>query len=265
MHFELSKIHRRRTEEAESANESTAGDVNRSVSPTLDEDSSTSPTSTATPNSEIIRPGIISNRIQPKSTDYTAAWICALPEESAAAVGILDEVFRNPKQAKLDENIYVVGRMAHVKTVIVSLPYKGAGTTSATRVAEQMRQTFTALQYTLLVGVAGGMPSQEADMRLGDVVVSVHSCDSPAVVQYDYGKEVTNGVFKRTKYFNGPPDRLLNAISYLQRQRLLYSSEIFPIESSIARLHEVSKENWSHPGAAKDLLFKSTYNHEDGL
>lgn len=179
-------------------------------------------------------------------------------------MGILDEVFRNPKQAKLDENIYVVGRMAHVKTVIVSLPYKGAGTTSATRVAEQMRQTFTALQYTLLVGVAGGMPSQEADMRLGDVVVSVHSCDSPAVVQYDYGKEVTNGVFKRTKYFNGPPDRLLNAISYLQRQRLLYSSEIFPIESSIARLHEVSKENWSHPGAAKDLLFKSTYNHEDG-
>ncbi|CAG7555122.1 unnamed protein product [Fusarium equiseti] len=177
--------------------------------------SSTSSTSTATPNSKIIRPGITSNRIQPKSTEYTAGWICALPEEFAAAVGILDEVFQNPKQAELDENVYIVGRMAHVKTVIVILPYRGAGTTSATRVAEQMRQTFRTLQYTLLVGVAGGMPNLKADIRLGDVVVSVSSGDSPAVVQYDYGKEFTNGSFKITSHLDQPPDRLLKGISIL--------------------------------------------------
>nr|CEG05436.1 unnamed protein product [Fusarium clavum] len=96
-HFESSKLHRRRTQGPESANESTTRDINRSVSPTLAIGSSTSSTSTATPNSKIIRPGTTNNRIQPKPTEYTAALICALPEEFAAAVGILDEVFQNPK------------------------------------------------------------------------------------------------------------------------------------------------------------------------
>jgi len=190
--------------------------------------------------------------------------ICALPEEFAAAVGILDEVFQNPKQAKLDENVYTVGRIAHIKTVIVILPYRGAGTTSATRVAEQMHQTFRSLQYTLLVGVTGGMPSMKADIRLGDVIVSVSSGDSPAVIQYDYGKEVTNSPFKITSHLNQPPDRLLKGISILQAQRLIpYSREIFPIQSSIVKLQSVSKVIWSHPGPANNLLFKSTYSHKN--
>ena len=263
-HFEFSRVHRRRAPGLESTNKGTTSAMNLSVSPTLTEGSSTSLTSMATPKSDIVRPGTISNRTQPKSTEYTAAWICALPEEFAAAKGILDEVFKNPKQERLDENVYVVGRMAHVKTVIVCLPYRCAGTTSATRVAEQMRQTFRTLQYTLLVGVAGGMPSAKADIRLGDVVVSVSLGESPAVVQYDYGKEITNGFIKITSHLNRPPDGLLKGISLLEARRLAPDSgETFPIESSIASLERDSQESWSHPGSANDILFKSTYQHED--
>jgi nucleoside phosphorylase len=183
----------------------------------------------------------------------------------AAAEGMLDEVFQNPGHGKSDDNIYVVGRIAHLKTVIACLPYRVAGTTSATRVAEQMHQAFTALKYTLLVGVGGGMPSKEFDVRLGDVAVSVPSPNSPGVVQYDYGKDVQDDLFITTGHLNQPPMGLLIAISRLESSRS--SETIIPIARSIDKLQArylKSERNWSYPGADKDLLFNSAYIHEKG-
>ncbi|KAH7242738.1 nucleoside phosphorylase domain-containing protein [Fusarium tricinctum] len=215
-----------------------------------------------------VTPGAAANQNAPECTEYTVGWICALPVEMAAAEGMLDEVFQHPGQGMLDDNIYVVGRIAHLKMVIVCLPYGVAGTTSATRVAEQMRQTFTALRYTLLVGVGGGMPSKEFDVRLGDVVVSAPSASSPGVVQYDYGKDIQNDRFITTGHLNLPPARLLNAISRLESQEVLrLSGTIFPMARNIDMLqakYANSERNWSYPGRDKDLLFNSSYDHEEG-
>ncbi|KAJ4245829.1 hypothetical protein NW762_013953 [Fusarium torreyae] len=221
-------------------------------------------TTAMTLNLKADRPNAAASKSSPNTTEYTAGWICALPVEMAAAVGMLDEVFQNPPQAELDENFYAVGRIAHIKTVIVCLPYKAAGTTAATRVAEQMRQTFTALKFVLLVGVGGGMPSREVDVRLGDIVVSISSDGLPAVIQYDYGKEVSNGVFTTTGYLNAPPEILLKAIARMETQGLFRSSErLLSIEMSITKLHGISEGNWLHPGKDNDLLFTSNYIHED--
>ncbi|KAH7222958.1 nucleoside phosphorylase domain-containing protein [Fusarium oxysporum] len=221
---------------------------------------------TTTLNLNHVRPAAAINENSPRPIEYTVGWICALPDEMAAAEGMLDEVFQAPRQGILDENIYAVGRIAHLKVVIGCLPYGVAGTTSATRVAEHMRQTFTALQYTLLVGVGGGIPSKEVDVRLGDVVVSVPSANSPGVIQYYYGKDVQNDRFVTTGTLNRPPDRLLIAVSRLRSQEASRSSEImFRIARSIAKLqakHSNSEGNWSHPGGDNDLLFNSVYNHK---
>jgi nucleoside phosphorylase len=222
-------------------------------------------TATSTLNFEHVRPTVAAKQYAPECTEYTVGWICALPGEMAAAKGMLDEVFQNPEQGRSDENIYVVGRIAHLKTAIVCLPYGVAGTTSATRVADQMHQTFTALKYTLLVGVGGGMPSKEFDVRLGDVVVSAPSPNSPGVVQYDYGKDVQNDRFITTGHLNLPPMRLLNAISQLLASRP--SETILPMARSIDKLQARDynpERNWSCPGRDKDLLFNSAYNHEEG-
>ncbi|KIL84606.1 hypothetical protein FAVG1_12132 [Fusarium avenaceum] len=226
--------------------------------------------STATPpvNFEHARPGAAANQNAPECTEYTVGWICALPKEMAAAEEMLDEVFKRPGQGMLDDNSYVVGRIAHHKMVIVCLPFGVAGTTSATRVAEQMRQTFTALRYTLLVGVGGGMPSKEFDVRLGDVVVSAPSPNSPGVVQYDYGKDIQNDVFITTGHLNLPPARLLSAISRLECQRVSrLSGTISPMARSIDRLqarYADPEQKWSYPGRDKDLLFNSSYDHKEG-
>jgi hypothetical protein len=44
-----------------------------------------------------------------------------------------------------------------------------------------------------MVGIGGGVPSAEADIRLGDVVVSRPDGSFGEVVQYDLGKAIPAG------------------------------------------------------------------------
>jgi hypothetical protein len=44
-----------------------------------------------------------------------------------------------------------------------------------------------------MVGIGGGVPSEENDIRLGDVVVSQPAGTSGGVIQYDFGKMVQEG------------------------------------------------------------------------
>ncbi|KAF2395818.1 hypothetical protein EJ06DRAFT_484636, partial [Trichodelitschia bisporula] len=46
---------------------------------------------------------------------------------------------------------------------------------------------FTSVQFGVLVGIGGGVPSAKADIRLGDVVVCQPSKDCSGVIQYDLG------------------------------------------------------------------------------
>ncbi|KAF4334312.1 purine and uridine phosphorylase [Fusarium beomiforme] len=244
MHFEFSKSHRRKQESkpVEQSVASNAGD--QAVSTSCVEGPGVFSTTTMTLNLKADKPNAATSKPSPNTTEYIAGWICALPVEMAAAEGMLDEVFQNPLQAKLDENFYAVGRIAHIKTVIVCLPYKAA--------------------VCSIGGCWGGMPSREVDVRLGDIVVGISSDGSPAVIQYDYGKEVPNGGFKTTGYLNPPPEILLKAIARMETQGLLRPSErLLSMEMSITKLHGISEGNWLHPGKDNDLLFTSNYRHEE--
>jgi nucleoside phosphorylase len=66
-----------------------------------------------------------------------------------------------------------------------------------------MQAKFTSIQFSLMVGIGGGVPSDDADIRLGDVVVSQPYKQHGGVVQYDFGKNWarwihTDGFFKHT-------------------------------------------------------------------
>jgi nucleoside phosphorylase len=56
------------------------------------------------------------------------------------------------------------------------------GVTSAARAAEQMSWTFRVLRFGLMVGIGGGVPSAEDDVRLGDVVVSMPTGSTGGVI-----------------------------------------------------------------------------------
>jgi hypothetical protein len=104
--------------------------------------------------------------------DYTVGWICALPTEMAAARAMLDELHDPLQQDSKDDNNYTLGRIGGHNVVLAYLPAGVTGTISATRVVTQMLSNLKWLRFGLMVGIGGGVPSKENDIRLWDVVVS---------------------------------------------------------------------------------------------
>jgi nucleoside phosphorylase len=194
-----------------------------------------------------------------KKEDYTIGWICALPVELAAAAETLDEEDQDLPQDPSDSNIYTFGRIGEHNVVIACLPAGHMGTNSAATVASQMKSRFTSLRFGLMVGIGGGVPSTESDIRLGDVVISQPHMQHGGVVQYDFGKTGAEGHITRTGSLNAPPTILLTALAKLRSN---YIRERMKLQDTLSSLAYLSK--FAYQGATFDVLYKATYNHVSG-
>jgi nucleoside phosphorylase len=190
--------------------------------------------------------------------DYIIGWVCALPVELAAAQEMLDEEHETPQLEAHDTNIYTCGRIGEHDVVIACLPHGHTGTVSAAAVASQMKSTFTSTRFGLMVGIGGGVPSEEADIRLGDVVVSSPDKTHGGVVQYDFGKTTPSG-FERTGSLNAPPTILLNAVSILRAKHMRGK---YRLTEYLSKLN--SLPNFGREAAGLDALFEVRYDHEGG-
>ncbi|KAL4973826.1 nucleoside phosphorylase domain-containing protein [Aspergillus desertorum] len=140
-----------------------------------------------------------------KHTDYTIAWICALPLEAAAARVMLDKVHDSLPQPSTDPNAYVLGEL----------------NVSAATVVSHMRSTFTRIEFGLMVGTGGGVPGESNDIRLGDVVISKPEGKYSGVIQYGYGKAVQGRRFEPTGSLNRPPHVLLTHVAQLEAKQMI--------------------------------------------
>jgi nucleoside phosphorylase len=114
-----------------------------------------------------------------------------------------------------------------------------------------------------MVGIAGGVWSEEVDVRLGDVVVSQPNGQHGGVVQWDFGKTEAGGISRRTGTLNKPPRELLNAVQGLQAEHFLQGHML---EKHLAEM--LSKypamEAFVHQGDDNDELFEAGYDHDRG-
>ncbi|KAE8396152.1 hypothetical protein BDV23DRAFT_193008 [Aspergillus alliaceus] len=191
--------------------------------------------------------------------DYTVAWICALPLEMTAAKAMLDKVHPSLPQPETDHNVYTLGNVAGHNVVMACLPAGVYGTTSAAIVLAHMLPTFPSLRFGLMVGIGGGVPSKNADIRLGDVVVSMPTAGSGGVIQYDYGKTLRDGSLQRTGSLNKPPQYLLTAVSQIRSDYMVRDSLIKKGISETLQKHQKIHEQFSRPD--QDWLYKPGYDH----
>jgi nucleoside phosphorylase len=189
---------------------------------------------------------------------YTVGWVCALDIELAAAQEMLDEEHEDLEQVEHDDNQYSFGRIREHNVVIVCLPAGMIGNNPAASVAAQMKSTFKSVRFGLMVGIGGGVPSAEADIRLGDVVVSQPHGSNGGVIQYDFGKAIPGG-FEHTGFLNSPPRYLLGALNKVKAKHRRQKSQFSEYLSSLYRLEEFTPK-----AAGPDVLFHATYNHEGG-
>ncbi|KAI9037780.1 uncharacterized protein KD926_000043, partial [Aspergillus affinis] len=140
--------------------------------------------------------------------------MCFTETELAAAMAMLDE--KHPVLPAVDpqHDSYALGRIGDHNVVPACLPAETTGKVSAATVAKDMIRSFPAVRFGLMVGIGGAAPyygargdnnsarikgdkseddkdSEESeddpediqDIRLGDVVINLHSKSSDAVVQ----------------------------------------------------------------------------------
>ncbi|KAH8690153.1 nucleoside phosphorylase domain-containing protein [Talaromyces proteolyticus] len=182
----------------------------------------------------------------PTCGDYTIAWICALPVEVAAAKAILDEIHQSLLQPSTDPNAYIYG------------------TISASTSISHLASTFRAIQFVLMVGIGGGVPSRTDDIQLGDVVISKSTGKYSGVIQYDHGKTVQGGCFEQTGMLNHPPQSLLTRIAHLQADQMAKKDNgILTIIQDVIKRNPDMNESFIPPGQDTDSLFRSSYQHID--
>lgn len=193
--------------------------------------------------------------------DYTVAWICALPLEAAAARVMLDKT--HPLPPVPDPYAYELGELHGHHIVIAYLPNGVYGTVSAAAVISRMRLTFPRLQYGLMVGIGGGVPSPHNDIRLGDIVVSKPGANHGGVIQYDFGKAV-QGHLVQTGTLNQPPHTLLTHLSQVEASQIASGTNaISELVSDALERHPSLAEKFTPPEEHTDRLFHSYYHHAD--
>lgn len=89
-----------------------------------------------------------------------------------------------------DKNSYDWGNIGEHNIVITSLPSGEMGTSLAADTASSLRSSLPHIRFGLLLSIGAGVPSDQIDILLGDLIVSVPKDGNGDVVQYDFVEAV---------------------------------------------------------------------------
>lgn len=183
---------------------------------------------------------------------FTIGWICALSIELKAARDVLDEEYEPIEELRH----FILGRIGNHNVVVACMPAGRIGTGPAAAIASEMVLRFPLLRSGLVVGIAGGVPSSGADIRLGDVIISHPRDCHPGVVQYDFGKTGSGGEQSPTGCLNGPHAALLTAVSVMKSRNATLKVQ--------AQILSNGKSEFIHRPSFPDDLYDASYNHLGG-
>ncbi|KAF4555457.1 Ankyrin repeat-containing protein 21 [Elsinoe fawcettii] len=198
----------------------------------------------------------------PEHSQFTIGWICALVIEYIAAASFLDEEYDTvaPK-AQNDNNDYTLGRIGSHNVVIAVCPIDEHGITTAATVSRDMVHTFPNVRVGLMVGIGGGLPSENHDIRLGDVVVSTAVPPLPAVLKFDRGRQ-KHDEFEITSLLNNPPMVFRTALAGLQAKHKRHGNGLLTmIDTALEKMDEELRNELTRPSLLDDILYKKDFVH----
>ena len=219
--------------------------------------------------------------------DYTIGWVCALEYELAAAQAMLEEEHSVLPRAERDSNTYALGRIGPHNIVIAGLPAGTDGTSAVATVTANLLRSFPKVRFGLMVGIGGGAPCSpsndpEEDIHLGDVVLSyphgeygmvclfephfpVLTRSVGGVIQYDFGRTISEGKFIHTGSLNKPPTPVMTALAKMRARHYIDGNRIRSLILEVLRAKHRMKRKFQFPGFDNDRLYEITYVHSDDL
>ncbi|KAK2059440.1 purine and uridine phosphorylase [Colletotrichum caudatum] len=181
--------------------------------------------------------------------EYIIAVVCAMSFEMSAVRSMLDREHSRLRAKDGDSNLYVLGELRGHKFVLACLPgQQGKG--AAATVATNLDRTFPRIKWRFLVGIAGGVPSDRHNIRLGDVVVSVPEGQHGGVVLYDLGKDM----------LWPPPSPSRSAVEMVRSDHLVSDNNIEDFVATMLQ-KEPRLAAYRRPSDEPDVLFPEDYTH----
>ncbi|KAJ1324543.1 adenosylhomocysteine nucleosidase [Microdochium nivale] len=175
--------------------------------------------------------------------------LCALHIELKAVRSLFERSYTDPV-VEGDDSCYVSGHFGGYDVVASCIGY---GPTRASNAFANLTRSFPKLEFCLMIGIGGGIPSEKNDIRLGDVVVGTPSGNGSGVVQYNAGKACNGSIEETRLHFVQPPRSL---IAVINRLRSAPTSPQTPLDVDITRIVEQNPAS-CHPGEAKDTLYQA--------
>ncbi|KAK6344064.1 hypothetical protein TWF696_007710 [Orbilia brochopaga] len=267
---------RRRSPEARPNHETPPRSETRPSRETLP-NSETRPNSEARPSSEtrpnrdgptIASSGITAVR-SPHSrrpatrNDFEIAVICALPLEADAVSALFDHDWdedNGPPYGKAlgDINAYSTGAIGCHNVVLIHLPNMGKA--GAAIGAANCMMSFPNIKLAIVVGICGAVPFKDGkEIVLGDVIIS------EGVVQYDFGRETTEGFAVKTGTLDSLGRPGLRIRGLLQQLKTTKSAaklqrKMADYMAVLQAIPELQVE-CIYPGVANDKLFGPSDHH----
>ncbi|KAL4900139.1 hypothetical protein BDW74DRAFT_171060 [Aspergillus multicolor] len=197
---------------------------------------------------------------------YHIAILCPLEIELSAVRYMLDEEHPRLPSARNDPNVYILGKLSGHNVVLVALPEGSQGTVAAATVATHLWLTFPKARRFLCVGIGGGVPSRQHDVRLGDVVIGAPVSVPGAgvrqggVVEYDLGIEGPNG-FRRTSKLAAPPAEWVGIVKNMAAVHQARGNRIDEFIAHMLRTYPMLRGAYQRPPPERDVLFQPQYIH----
>ena len=153
-------------------------------------------------------------------------------------------------QHEHDNNIYTRGAIGK-HNIVIAAPV-GVGTVHTAVLVADMRRTFPDIKHFLLVGIAGGAPSETRDIRLGDVVVG-----SAGVLRYNLDSP---------KVGQKPPSTLQRATDHCAKS-LVRANCLDKLVNDSLEKYPRMRQKFKRPSPETDILYPAWVNlgsHEPG-
>ncbi|KAH7358311.1 nucleoside phosphorylase domain-containing protein [Plectosphaerella cucumerina] len=190
---------------------------------------------------------------------FTVAVLFAMEFEMTAFRYMLDEQYVSDlPRRKGDGNIYVLGRLGGHNVVLALADEDDIGAVAVA--GKNLSGTFPSILWRLLVGIGGGVPSKNHDIRLGDVVVSMPMDAHGGVVQYDLGKDVDGG-FRHKGFVARPPARLRAVVELMRADQMVKDNMISRFVEDMMSRGPKLRKRYEAPDAS-DILYEDDTNEK---
>lgn len=147
-----------------------------------------------------------------------------------------------------------LGKIGKHNVVIAVLPNGEYGTSSTASFARDMMHSSPNVRIGLMVGIGGGAPSSNNNIRLGDIVVGAPRDMQSGVFQYDFGKPIQRQSFQPTGVLNQPPMELRTSINGIKAEYKRKGHRIDQAISAILEENPRLRREYARPDITSDKL-----------